>query len=83
MAYTFSNTQGDVTVSVNDNQLDQSTYSLTLLGKNVTNYGQIIAQNTIRQLENFASTSAPSPSVKLVGQLWFSKSTNHLHVYKN
>jgi hypothetical protein len=83
MAIVFSNTQGDREITVNDNQLDQTNYSVTLIGKNVTNYGQIIAQNSIRQLENFASTTAPNPGVKLVGQLWFDKTGNHLTVYKN
>ena len=81
MAYTFSNTQGTA-ITVNDNQIDQSTYSLTLLGKNVTNYGQIIAQNTIRQLENFAGPNQPSAEVKLIGQLWYDTSGKHLKVYR-
>jgi hypothetical protein len=81
MAYTFSNTQGDRTITVNDNQLDQTTYSLTLLGKNVTNYGERIAENTIRQLENFAGPNQPNPTVKLVGQLWYDKTGEHLRVY--
>ena len=81
MAYTFSNTQGDRTITVNDNQLDQTSYSLTLLGKNVTNYGERIAENTIRQLENFASPNQPNPTVKLVGQLWYDKTGEHLRVY--
>ena len=82
MAYTFSNTQGDRTITVNDNQLDQTTYSLTLLGKNVTNYGERIAENTIRQLENFAGPNQPNPTVKLVGQLWYDKTGEHLRVYR-
>ena len=81
MAYTFSNTQGTA-ITVNDNQLDQSTYSLTLLGKNVTNYGQIIAQNTIRQLENFAGPSEPVATIKLNGQLWYNTANEHLTVYR-
>ena len=81
MAYTFSNTQGDRTITVNDNQLDQTSYSLTLLGKNVTNYGERIAENTIRQLENFSSPNQPNPTVKLVGQLWYDKTGEHLRVY--
>lgn len=81
MAYTFSNTQGTA-ITVNDNQLDQSTYSLTLLGKNVTNYGQIIAQNTIRQLENFAGPSEPIATIKLNGQLWYNTADEHLTVYR-
>jgi len=81
MAYTFSNTQGTA-ITVNDNQLDQSTYSLTLLGKNVTNYGQIIAQNTIRQLENFAGPeSTQTATIKLTGQLWYDTTKEHLNVY--
>ncbi len=83
MAYSFTSTDGSVAITINDNQLEQSEYSLTLLGKNVTNYGQIIAQNTIHQLENFASTLEPSAGTKLVGQLWFDKGSNHLRVYKN
>jgi len=81
MAYTFSNTQGTA-ITVNDNQLDQSTYSLTLLGKNVTNYGQIIAQNTITQLENFAGPSEPVATIKLNGQLWYNTADEHLTVYR-
>jgi len=82
MAYTFSNTQGTA-ITVNDNQLDQSTYSLTLLGKNVTNYGQIIAQNTIRQLENFAGPeSTQTATIKLTGQLWYDTTKEHLNVYR-
>ena len=82
MSIAFSNTQGDVTITVNDNTIDQTRYSLTLLGRNVTNYGQHIAQNTIRQLENFASPNQPNPSVKLVGQLWYDKTGEHLRVYR-
>ena len=55
MAYTFPNTQGDRTITVNDNpNLTKQLTPLTLLGKNVTNYGERIAENTITQLENFA-----------------------------
>lgn len=83
MAYSFTTTDGSTAITINDNQLEQAEYSLTLIGKNVTNYGQIIAQNTIHQLENFASALEPSAGTKLVGQLWFDKGSNHLTVYKN
>lgn len=83
MAYSFTTTDGSTAITINDNQLEQAEYSLTLIGKNVTNYGQIIAQNTIHQLENFASSLEPSAGTKLVGQLWFDKGSNHLTVYKN
>ena len=83
MAYTFSNTQGDRTITVNDNQLDQTSYSLTLLGKNVTNYGERIAENTIRQLENFASPNQPNPTVKLNPGCTINYTTNNLITFSS
>ena len=55
MAYTVSNTDGSRTITVADGTLDTTTYSVTLIGKNVTNYGDVFVKNSIRHLENFAS----------------------------
>lgn len=81
MPYIVNNSDGSLTVTVADNTVDTATYSLALVGRNVSNYGQFFAQNTIRQLENFASTVAPSPSVRLVGQLWYDKREQLLRVW--
>lgn len=81
MPYIVNNSDGSLTVTVADNTVDTATYSLALVGRNVSNYGQFFAQNTIRQLENFASTVAPSPSVRLVGQLWYDKRELLLRVW--
>lgn len=81
MPYTFNNSDGSVSTTVADSTIDTSTYALALVGRNVSNYGLYFAQNTIRQLENFASATAPSASTTLTGQLWFDKTENLLRVY--
>ncbi len=43
--------------------------SLTFPGRNVTGYGQIIAENFLSLLENFASANQPVNPVE--GQLWY------------
>jgi hypothetical protein len=42
---------------------------LTLIGRNYANYGEIIANDLVALVENFAFSS--SPSNPLAGQLWF------------
>ena len=78
MAYTVNKTDGSVFASVADGAIDVSS-SLTLIGRNKTNYGELIAENFIKHLENFAHTSAPS--APLTGQLWFNKTDSTLRVY--
>ena len=78
MAYTVNKTDGSVFASVADGAID-TTSSLVLIGRNTTNYGEYIAENFIRSLENFANTTAPS--APLTGQLFFNKNDNALRVY--
>ena len=80
MAYSVTTNDG-VTISVADEAKDSSSLSLTVIGRNATNYGQSIVTNTVRQLENFASNVPPSPTYKLTGQLWYNKSEDNLRVY--
>lgn len=80
MAYSITNTDGTVTVNVADQAID-STFSLNLIGPNATNYGDDIARNTVRQLENFAGTTAPNPTTKLIGQLWYDKNDSVLRAW--
>ncbi len=80
-SYNFYTTNGVIPVTVASGQVDSSTYSLALVGRNVSNYGQYFAQNTIRHLENFAHNIEPSPSTKLEGQLWYDTGTEVLRVW--
>ena len=73
MAYEVNFTNGTVAKLVEDGIKD-STYSVTLVGKNVTSYGEVFAENFIRLLENHANTTAPTNPVS--GQLWFNTSAS-------
>jgi len=68
MAYEVNFTNGTVAKLVEDGITD-STYSVKLVGKNVTSYGEVFAENFIGLLENHANTTAPTNPVS--GQLWF------------
>jgi microcystin-dependent protein len=73
MAYTinYSDTNKG-TISIEDSTINQQT-SLDIPGRNTTSYGSVIAENFLKQLENFASTSAPRNPIQ--GQLWYDSST--------
>ena len=81
MAYVITNTDGSLTHTVQSGSVDKNQFSLALIGRNVANYGQYFAQNTIRHLENFASINAPTPGNRLIGQLWFDKGENLIRVW--
>jgi hypothetical protein len=81
MPYTFNNSDGSVSTTVADSTIDTSTYALALVGRNVSNYGLYFAQNAVKQLENFASATAPSASTTLTGQIWYDKTEELLRVY--
>ncbi|SVE23537.1 uncharacterized protein METZ01_LOCUS476391, partial [marine metagenome] len=78
VAYSINSTDSSFNLSVPDGGVN-STYSQTLIGRNKTNYGSLLAENTLHQLESFASNTAPA--TPLTGQLWFSKSDVTLRVY--
>tara|TARA_B110000908_G_scaffold34019_1_gene40710 strand:+ start:951 stop:2963 length:2013 start_codon:yes stop_codon:yes gene_type:complete len=80
MAYSVTTNNGDV-ITVNDEAKDSSSLSLTVIGRNATNYGQSIFTNTVRQLENFAGNTPPSATYLPSGQLWYDKGENTLRVY--
>jgi hypothetical protein len=78
MAYTINKTNGAVLATVADGTIDNST-DVTLIGKNYSGYGEILNENFVKLMENFASTS--SPASPLAGQLWWDLSNNSLKVY--
>ena len=80
MTYSVQNTDGSRTINVAASQVNSS-FSVALVGRNVSGYGQYFVQNSIRHLENFASTSAPSDSVLLTGQIWYDKNESVMRVY--
>lgn len=78
MSYTITRTNGTTLGTIADGTFDNSKTSLTLVGRNYSNYGQIMTNNLVRLLEN-SSYSIP-PSNPLSGQLWFDSGNNLLKV---
>ena len=83
MPYTinFSDTINKQAITVNDGSVPNQETSLKFPGKNSNNYGQVIGENFLHLLENFAKNSAPSRPIE--GQLWYdiTPGTNQLKVY--
>lgn len=80
MAYEVNKSNGDVLVNLIDGEVDNTTTPLNLLGKNYLGYGELIAENFVHMLENFASSDAPSDSQAITGQLWFNTGENRIAV---
>jgi microcystin-dependent protein len=78
----FTDNQNKSPITVFDNTSSTDT-SLVFPGRNVTGYGQIIAENFLSLLENFASTDQPVNPIE--GQLWYDSSsgTQTLKIWDN
>lgn len=78
MAYDVNKSNG-TSIIVNDGQINTTDTNLSLVGRNASNYGEPIAENFVKLLENFAATVPPETNQylsgnPLVGQLWFDTS---------
>lgn len=83
MAYTILNTDGSVLLLLADGRIDQSTTSLSLIGKNTNSFGQYVNENFIQLLANSANTSGNPPRNPLKGQLWYDTTIRKMKVYDN
>ena len=79
MPYTvnFTDRENKTPITVFDNTSSTDT-SITFPGRNVTGYGQIIAENFLHLLENFSSATAPVNPVE--GQLWYNSTDEVLYL---
>ena len=69
MPYTVDySTSSKTAITVNDGTVDTST-SVNLIGKNYTNFGELLNENLLHLLENFANANAPTNPTE--GQLWY------------
>ena len=76
----FTDQENKTPITVFDNTSSNDT-SLVFPGRNVTGYGQIIAENFLHILENFASGTQPVNPVE--GQLWYDTTNNVLQLWDN
>lgn len=79
MPYILNKTDGRKLVTVEDGQIDQTTTDLTFVGKNYSGYGQILNQNMVKLLENFANGIAPAKP--MIGQIWYDTVNKSIKVY--
>jgi hypothetical protein len=81
MAYTVNKTNSSSSpnqYTVQDGVVNTQT-DLSFIGKGYAGYGELIAENFLHLLENFANTTAPTKPI--LGQLWYDSSANRLKVY--
>ena len=81
MAYTVNKTNASASPNqyiVQDGVVNTQT-DLSFIGKGYAGYGELIAENFLHLLENFADTSAPTKPIQ--GQLWYDSSVDRLKVY--
>jgi microcystin-dependent protein len=74
----FTDNENKVPITVYDNTSNTDT-SLTFPGRNVTGYGQTVAENFLALLENFSGPNEPVNPTE--GQLWFNTNTNTLQLF--
>lgn len=66
-------------ITINTATIDNST-SISLIGKNSSGFGEVLAENFLHILENFASSVEPNNSIE--GQLWYDISDVNKKVLK-
>ena len=81
MPYDINKTDGTIIATVADAVLDTTTTSITLVGKNYTDYGDPQNENFVHMLEHFADTTAPTNP--MVGQLWYDTGNSVLKICSN
>ena len=79
MSYRINRTDGELLVDLTDGIIDTTTTNLTLIGKNYQGFGELVNENFVKLLENFASTS--QPTTPMTGQLWYDKQDQRLKIF--
>jgi hypothetical protein len=79
MPYEIRKYDGTVLTTIGDGLTDETATSLTLIGKNVSNFGRGQNENLLHMLENFASASPPDNFLR--GQVWYKTDEYKLKFY--
>lgn len=79
MSYKIRKSDGTLLLELGDGFTDNTVSSLTLIGKNVSQFGETQNNDFLHLLENFSALTEPAN--KLTGQLWFDKTNSVIKVY--
>ena len=79
MSYIINKSNGTRLVTVEDGSINVSACDLTLVGKNYAGYGEAIASNFVKLLENFSGSKQPARP--LTGQIWYDSSTKKIKFF--
>jgi len=79
MSYNINKSNGSRLVAVEDGSINITACDLTLVGKNYAGYGEPIATNFIKLLENFANTKQPAKP--LAGQIWYDSGSKKIKFF--
>ena len=79
MSYVVNKTNGNIVAVVEDGTIDSTSTSLSLVGRGVNSYGEIMAENLVKIMEHFASPS--EPAYAMAGQLWWDSSEGVLKAF--
>ena len=81
MAYTVNKTNSAASpnqYTVQDGVVNTQT-DLSFVGKGYAGYGELIAENFLALMENFANPTAPTKPIQ--GQLWYDTAESRLKIY--
>jgi hypothetical protein len=81
MSYIIYTSSGTVLTTVATGKVNTSTTSLTLVGRDLLNYGRPWNQNLVYLLSNFASPNNKLPKNPILGQTWYDSTGHKLKVY--
>lgn len=79
MSYIVNLPDGTLLTTILDGTINTTSSSLTLVGRNYSGYGEIIAEDLVALLVNFSDNV--SPNNPLTGQLWYDDGNNLVKVY--
>lgn len=81
MSYIITTRDGQTLGTILDGTVDTAATDLVLVGRNYSNYGQVMLDNLVRLLENFSGTTGPDDPI--IGQLWWDSGEKRLKVWAN
>lgn len=72
MSYTLTRTDGEPFLVLIDGIVNTDKTAVSLIGKNVSNFGDAQNENFLHMLENFSNITEPKGDL-LTGQIWYNK----------